>query len=419
MKKYLFFIIRNYLKTYSGFSKNINTRILISLMNNICGGIIFYLSFYFVKILHFNITDAGLIISCYGLGTIFGGYFGGKLSDNFSPKLVSVIALFIESIAILTLLKNKVFSLLLLNLFIYGIGTYLYKVSNYVYLIQQCPQNKKLRMINILYMVSNFGIGIAAAIVSIMESFGFNYIFALFGSLLFIIAIALSKEKIINAKVSNDAINTKEPTTHPAKYIVAIVLMSLFFVGLIISQRSTTYSLFIHHRFPHLGIHGISFLFALNPIIIVLFQNHLVKLFEKYNKLIVIGIGAFFMGSSMFVLNFSYFYIAAVIACVTYTIGEMLFFSMAQFVCYEKSDANKKGMGLGLFQMIYASSVFIGPTLGGNIYDRFGGEIVWCFCGLLGLISLLFCFIANINLLSTRILRIKSEPRASASVRRR
>lgn len=393
MKKFFTLIILSYLSGYSGFSKNANTRIIISLINSISGGIVFYLSYYFVRILHFNLTDAGLLISTYGLGTILGGYFGGRLSDSFSPKTISIIALLLEAIAILTLLKFSTFYLLFITLFTYGMGTYLFKVSNTVCLINQCPHESKLRIINILYMISNLGIGISAAIVSSMETFGFNYIFFLFSGLLLFTAGMLIKEKTAKRETAQNNLKTPSaPTTpYPPHLILSIVFICLFFVGLIISQRSTTYSLFIHHRFPQLGIHGISFLFALNPIMIVLFQNHLVKLFEDSNKLFVIGLGAFLMGASMFVLNFSYFYIMVVIACAAYTVGEMLFFSMAQFVCYEKSDSNKKGKGLGFFQMIYASSVFIGPTLGGSIYDHFGGETVWAFCGFLGLLCLLFC----------------------------
>ena len=56
----------------------------------------------------------------------------------------------------------------------------------------------------------------------------------------------------------------------------------------------------------------------------------------------MIGYGAFLMGFGMFMLNFSFVFYLAIIACVIYTMGEMSFFSVAQLVCYQEGGAQKK-----------------------------------------------------------------------------
>lgn len=103
------------------------------------------------------------------------------------------------------------------------------------------------------------------------------------------------------------------------------------------------------------------------------------------------GIGAFLMGFGMFMLSFSVTFTLAILACIIYTIGEMLFFSIAQLLCYQSGGEKKKGQSIGLFRTIFAASVFIGPTLGGYIYHRFGGNYVWYLCGFIGVACLISC----------------------------
>lgn len=71
------------------------------------------------------------------------------------------------------------------------------------------------------------------------------------------------------------------------------------------------------------------------------------------------------------------------------TAGEIIFFSMTQLLYYEKSPSEKKGSGLGIYRMIYASSRIAGPVAGSFIYQTFGGKILWFLCFLLS-ISCLF-----------------------------
>jgi predicted MFS family arabinose efflux permease len=395
-------LIKSYFASYSGLPKTSWQRIGLTFINTTSVGICFFLSLYFVKVLHFNIAMAGVIISAYGLGTATGGIVGGKLSDKVSPSIISIVSLLIEAGAFLSLSRLKSIDLLMFNVFILGIAAYAFKTSNNVWLLNQSKEqeSERLKTINILYAASNLGIGSAGVIVSILERIGFQYIFCFSSALLFLSSAYLIFQEIVykdSAERNKSMVYVHIPN-QPAvtrkkedKKIVRLILICLFLVGIIITQRSATYLIYLRDAFPQLGIKWIGLLFSLNPILIVLFQAPIINRFTQSNKIAMVGVGACLMGLGMFMLSFSYIFSLAVLSCIIYTAGEMLFFSLAQLICYQRGAALQKGHVLGMFQMTYAVSVVVGPSIGGWVYHHFSGNMVWYLNGIIGILCLVIC----------------------------
>jgi len=399
-RSYFVRIIKRYFASYSGLPKQCWQGIGLGFVEATLVGVCFFLSLYFVNVLHFNIAMAGIIISFYGLGRVIGGLVGGKLSDTMPPELVSIGSLLVQAAAFFLLIKLKTFYFLIINLFILGVAAYGFIISNNVWVLNQCKHQElaKLKSLSMLHASSNLGIGLSALIVSVLSGYQFSSIFLLSGVLLFLSAIYLiyvERKKIYSESYVEEGVEQvsiqQTSVLGQNKKIVFMVLICLFFIGLIIAQLGTTYSIYLNNAFPSLGVSGVSILFALNSILIVVFQTPLVDFFGSYNKVLMIGVGAFLMGFGMFMLNFSFVFMMAIIACIIYTIGEMLFFSIAQLVCYQSSDEKKRGQSLGLFRMIFALSIFVGPATGGFIYHHLGANFVWDVCGIIGVACLMAC----------------------------
>ena len=111
------------------------------------------------------------------------------------------------------------------------------------------------------------------------------------------------------------------------------------------------------------------------------------------NKVWMVGVGAFLIGVGMGLLSIATVFSMAVFSCIIYTFGEMIFFSMAQFVCYQRGAEKKKGQSLGAYRMVYATSRFIGPMAGGFIYQHLGGQVLWSLSGAIGVICLGVCWV--------------------------
>jgi MFS family permease len=389
---------RGYVIGYSGLSKKCWQGIIAGMISSMFAGAFYFLTIYFVNYLHLNIKTSGFIISFYGMGAIAGGYLGGRLSDKFTPLPVSIISLLIRAIIFLLLTKISDVYLLASALLILGVSSYSFITSIQLFVLGECHHNEPIRLkaINILSVASNLGLGVSATFIAIFAKYGFHFIFSFCSFVLLMLSIYLT---ILNKRIhkpytpnhSKSKLSTSTNTHWKNKKLVWLILICLLLSGSIVAQHSTTYSVYVHDKFSELGIHGFSMLFTLNTILVILLQIPLVNYFGQYNKLQMVGYGGFALGFGMFLISISNIYLVAIIACVIYTLGEMLFFSIANLICYQNAPQNKQGHQLGLYRMTYASSRVVGPITGGAIYHHFGANLLWYVCGIIGLLCLLAC----------------------------
>lgn len=396
-------IFKSYFQTYQGLPARSLRQIFISFITTIASSFAYYLSIYFVSQKNLKIDTAGFLLSCYGFGTVVGGILGGKLSDKISPRRISIICLLIEAISVFALVGINSTTIMAINLFLMGIAFYGFKTSNTMIVLRPCKHNEeiKIKALNILYVISNLGLGISAVIISIIGNYSFSYIFYPASFLLLSAAtINLSEElkfckhaKRFKLKPQIKTQKTRSQIKTSVWKKISPILITLFLIGLVIAQRRATYPVFIQQLFPGMGLESVGILLALNPILIVFTQTPIVQFFSKFNKVLIIGSGAFLMGFGTLILSFSPLFSMAFLAGVIYTFGEMLFFSLAQLVCYNYAEKSEKGNVLGVFQTVYALSIVAGPVLGGVIYHHYGSTLLWYLSGTIGVCCLVLCII--------------------------
>jgi len=390
-------MINGYTTSYRGIPGLCWQRIIVSLIEAIVAGITFFLSLYFVEGLHFTIALAGVLITCYGIGTAVGGILGGKLSDKITPSIVSIIALALMGIAFLVLKKLSTPIPLAICLFFIGLAAYGFITSNTLWILNFCKQEEiRNRAINVIYAILNLGIGLGALLVSIVAKHGFSLLFEIGGILLLISAGYLlvlrifTQNHIHTHELLRDAHETAL-TQRKRRSIALVVLGCVFLAGLFIAQLSTTYPLYIHGKFHHLGIKSVGILFMINAMIIVLFQAPINHKLSKYNKVMLLGVGLLLMGIGLWLLTFAIHYWIAIFACVVESVGDIMFFATAQLVCYQLGISTQKGHSIGLYRTTYATSMIIGPTVGALVYNHSNGDILWLICGIIGFVGLIAC----------------------------
>jgi len=395
MTDYLIGLARKYAENYKGLPMLCWQGNILICINTLTIGICFFLSLYFVTIRHFTPSIAGLLLSCYGLGTVSGGLITGKLSDRFSPRRISIFSLLAQAVTFFLLTSLQSTFALMINLFFLGFSAYGFKTSNNVWMLGLCKNDALLRYkaISISHVAANFGLGLSGALIASMTTYGFQSIFCLSSLLLLCSALYLLFQNNTDVDIPLSIKKQHyDNHTNVSQRILLLVISCVFFVGLIIAQLGATYPLYIQESFPHLGINAVSILFILDTFLIVFFQAPLASMAGKQNKLLVTGLGALLMGLGMLVLSYSSIFFMAIFSCIIWTTGEMLFISTAQLLCYEQSSNQRKGQSLGLFQTVFASSNVIGPTLGGIIYQNWGGNLLWHCSMLIGIMCFFLCW---------------------------
>jgi MFS family permease len=329
------------------------------------------------------------MMSSYGLGTVLGGISSGRLCDRYGSVTLSSIGLFSMAASFILLGTLSDVYLLVLNLFVLGLSVYSFKTSNDVWMLDQCGSDDQMKMkvVNLSRVAMNLGLGVSGIIIGIFADYGFSYIFYMFGVTLFLSSIYLIIQNRNDAK-RNENKQHLDNNIKPNFQILIICLFSLFCVGLMIAQLGTSYPIYLIEAFPSMGMKSVSILYLLDTFLIVFVQAPLTNALINSNRMIVMGIGAFMMGIGMFILSLSNIFALAVLSCLVWTTGEMLFMPMSELLCYENGGAKRKGRAIGTYQSVYAISAVIGPATGGYIYQHLNGNVVWYLCAILGIICL-------------------------------
>ncbi len=395
MLNFLWITIQKYFNNYKGLPKICWLGFLLIFIDAVAGGIIFFLSIYFVNNLALSIKIAGFIISSYGFGTVMGSLIGGKLSDTILPHIVVKISLLLQAMGFIALIYLHSVFILAINLFIIGISAYSFKTSINCWILHHAQQQSELRLkiLNIMRVASNAGLGISGTIIGLFAKNHFSLLLILSGVIFFISAVIFvtnsGTPEAENIQHISSDVESKSFTYN--KKVLLVILIFVFFIGIMIAQLGTTYPIFIQNTFKELGIQAVSILFILDTLLIVIFQAPLVNLLKKANKILFTGIGGFLMGFGMLILNVSSFFYLAIISCVLWTTGEMLFIPLAQLICYEKGLKKNQGKRIGAYQAVYAFGTICGPVFCSQIYFYYGSEMLWYAFGVVGICCFLVC----------------------------
>ena len=82
-----------YVQSFSGLSRDIWLLSAVMLINRAGTMVIPFMTVYLTQSLGFTLPQAGLVMTCFGAGSVLGAYLGGNLSDRFGYYPVQVGAL--------------------------------------------------------------------------------------------------------------------------------------------------------------------------------------------------------------------------------------------------------------------------------------------------------------------------------------
>ena len=96
-------IYTNYLANFRGLSREIWLLSLVTFINRAGAMVIPFLSLYLINVEKFTLPQVGWIMSCFGLGSLFGTFIGGKLTDTIGFYKVILGSLFLGGVGFILL----------------------------------------------------------------------------------------------------------------------------------------------------------------------------------------------------------------------------------------------------------------------------------------------------------------------------
>lgn len=388
--------------TFPNLSKMCWLLLMFSFLEASAGGISYYLSLYLGSSTNFNKLEIGQIGFSMGLGSLLGGLIAALVTDRLGAKSIISASFIIASLAFYFIPISNNFYLVSFCALLMGISSNTFITANNTLLLQSAPQEESiLRTVQSMKTVTE-NIGNSASIALIMFFAAQNYggIFQGIGIMFFLFAISAIKLLAVvkNPMEVANSIKADLKINRFNKRKFYLSISSVFLIGLIFAQQRTAYPLFLHDTFDSYKI--TAFLFWIDPVIVALFQVKITSFFAKYRPTRVMGFGALLLGSGLLLLMYVDSFFGAMLSCLVFICGEMLFMPTSSVLCFESAGNKKQGFSVGAWRTAYSSGLMIGPLVSGLLLHYYNYNYCWMFAGAVSILIFLILLIEERKLLS-------------------
>jgi len=364
---------------YRGLPLNMWLLSSVTLVNRSGTMVLVFMSLYLTRELHFSVSFAGLVLSCFGVGSLAGAFLGGRLTDRIGSFRVMTYSMFGGGICLLTLEHLRHPAALMVGMFLFGVIGESYRPASSSAVARICPPEQRTRGFALDRLAINVGATLGPAVGGLLALTDYAWLFRVDGltciaagcMIRFLIArrAKLAPRPPAGATASADRAPWHDPLF--LLFLLCALLSCLSFF-----QVFSTYPLFLKEIYG-IGEFQLGLLLAVNGFMIITCEMILVHSLERFNPLKVMIAGACCLSLGFGILPAGAGIGLAFFSVVAWTCGEMLIDPfMVSFAANRASDRHR-GSYMGLYGMTFALGLVVAPAMGTFVYDTFGPRVLW------------------------------------------
>ncbi|WP_371806231.1 MDR family MFS transporter [Candidatus Lokiarchaeum ossiferum] len=387
-------MFKNLKNTYQKFPKTFWVLILATFIDQVGGALLFpFFAIYITDKFKVGMTEVGFLFSLFGIGSFFGNFIGGALTDKFGRKKMLLFGLVVSGLSsILMGVINDI------NWF-YIVAGFMGLVGNAGGPAQQAmvadllPPKNQPEGFGILRVMANLAVTIGPAIGGLLASRSYLLLFiadAVASSITAIIVFFVIPET--KPQLSEDEpVKTVMETVGGYRevfkdWIFMFYVAITTLVSFVYMQMNSSLSVFLlqEYAFP---ITSFGLLISMNALMVVVLQFPVTHLISKFEPLKMIALGTVFyaIGFAMygFVSTVPMFFIAMFVI----TLGEIIIAAFSQTLAASFAPEDKRGRYMAIFGYAHIFPTIFGVLLAGLIMDNMDSKLVWYFGGVIALIG--------------------------------
>ncbi len=329
---------------------------------------------------------AALVVSCFGAGSFISQLTGGELTDRLGRRPVMLISFLAAPAAMLTLGFLRDLLLIAACTLLLGFLTDLYRPAVSAAVADLVPPEERTRAYGYIYWAINLGFAIAPVLAGLLA--GRSYLYLFLGDALttfafgLIVLFAVRETRPAEAAHAAHAIlRERAAQLGRAPILLLFAFLTLFF-GIIYMQGYVSLPLDMQADGLGPGQYGAAI--AVNGILIVLIGIPVSNVAGKWPRFPSIAAAAFLVGLGFGVTAFADTFSFFAFSVAVWTLGEVLGSAIAPTIVADLSPIELRGLFQGVFGAAWGLSFFLGPVLGGWVYERFGSSALWGGCFALG-----------------------------------
>lgn len=395
-----------YIDSFRGLRMEVWWLALITLINRAGTMVIPFLSVYMQEGLGMEKSKIGWIMTAFGLGSVTGAWFGGKLADRIGYYNIMFFSLILSGLLFILLGQITTFELFCAGIFIVTLVADAFRPAMFVALSAYSKPENRTRSVSLIRLAINLGFAMGPAAGGlIITGIGYSGLFwvdgmTCIGAAFLFIALLSRKE----AQQNHD--KTRLLATVKSPYKDGIYLLFLFIIMLIgfsFLQYFSTIPLY-YKDIHELTEDKIGLLLASSGLIIFLLEMPIVKYLEQpqFSIYRIIFFSTLIFAASFLVLNLFDWSGILIVGIGLMSMGEILNFPFLNRFAMDRAEGGKTGEYMALFTIAFGFSQTFSHNAGMHLVEFYGYEFTWyVMTGVLVLAALLIGWL--------RVLKLKEE----------
>lgn len=364
--------------------------------------VLLFTSLYFTHDLGFSITQAGLIMSAYGFGSVLGSYSGGWLTDRKNYFDIMIFSLISSGLILLLLLIATSPLVLSLIIFCYAFTADLFRPANSTAIAAFSTPENRTRSVSLMRMAINLGFSVGPAVGGFIAlHLGYKWLFVLDASTGFAAAlmlyIYLPRPDTVEKRAKSAVLqNSSTSAYRDMRYLFFIFLVALYGICFfqIFASMPQYFSKVCNYKEDVIGL-----LLALNGFLVVVIEMPLIALLEKKKQkkifpFIIAGVLCIPVSFAIVSLGKGLM-IWAVMYTLVITLSEIFAMPFMMNYALNRPLKERQGQYAALYSIAYGIANIAAPLIGLGIAGKYGFNLMFDFFIVLGFITAFGFLIIN------------------------
>lgn len=331
----------------------------------------------------------GIVLGGYGLGKVLGNVAGGYLADRIGRRWTIVLSAVTTSGLTAGVPFLELLPVVAVAVGLVGLTSGIYRPAGAAVLVDSVvTRRQRLAAFGVFRLATNVGTAVGGVLGGVLASSSYVELFLSNAAacLLFGVIVVVLLRETPGPRPGQDGARTRAAGYRKAltdRTLVRFLLMTVLamFVGI-----QAIVGLPLHVGAVGLSEHDFGLLMGFNGLLLVLLELPIVSVVARYRPEYVLVAGNLLLCGGFAVTGFATGMGVLAATVLTWTLGEMLYSSVAQAHLATMTPPGMVGRYQGLHGAAYAIGTGFGPVIGGAAY-AVGPWALWTLTGVLGLLA--------------------------------
>lgn len=380
--------------SFSGLSRDIWLLTLVNFVNRMGSMVIVFLPLYLPEN-HLSKIETGIVMSCYGIGSVCGNFLGGKLTDKYGFFWVQTFSLFFNGIVLIAMNYATTFYQLSFMVFMMSFVGDMFRPANSAAVSFFSTSETRTRSFSLIRLAFNLGWTISPAIGGILiHYFGWSLMFFVDGFTCIIASIVVYKifyHHQVGGKGEQEIKKLKETAVNSISiwkdtsflYFIFLTFLNAF----VFMQLLWTIPVFFKESLSF-NEAQVGLMISINGFIVATIEMPLIYSIENQkNPKYWIKMGLILYSLSFLVLNLPIWGFAAALLCtIGLSFGEIMVMPFSSNYVSQKAGWDNIGQYMALYSIAYSLANILAPLAGTSIVAEYGYATLWYFIGTLAML---------------------------------